>query len=115
MPSRSARARPCPADRAAVPAGTRRCLWVSDIPVASDPDAVLEHIEPGAGLKVPLAKSEPVALLMPSTRTETHLQVRGPARPGDVVTTFKNTVDKVVTEWPSPTHAVARCVNASRR
>ena len=75
-----------------------------DVPVASDPDAVLEHIGPGADLIVPLANNEPVALLMsstlmPSTRTETHLQVRGPARPGDVVTTFKNTVDKVVTEW----------------
>ena len=36
---------------------------VRDMPVASDPDAVLEHIGPGADLIVPLANGEPVALL----------------------------------------------------
>ena len=36
---------------------------VRDMPVASDPDAVLGHIGPGADLIVPLANGEPVALL----------------------------------------------------
>ena len=36
---------------------------VPDMPVASDPDAVLEHIGSGADLIVPLANGEPVALL----------------------------------------------------
>ena len=36
---------------------------VRDMPVASDPDAVLAHIGPGADLIVPLANGEPVALL----------------------------------------------------
>jgi len=36
---------------------------VRDMPVASDPDAVLGHVGPGADLIVPLANGEPVALL----------------------------------------------------
>ena len=50
-------------DRCAKPG---RLTWLSmvlDMPVASDPDAVLEHIGPGADLIVPLANGEPVTLL----------------------------------------------------
>jgi 4-hydroxybutyrate CoA-transferase len=63
-------------------------------PSATSTAAVLEHIRPGTDVIVPAANGEPVTVL-----EGTVSRIQATLTPGAVVTTHKNLVDKVVTEY----------------
>jgi hypothetical protein len=91
----------------------------------TSPEAVLAHVEPGADIVMPNANREPVELVDTLERRTERLLARGDVlrrgqgflvlhattrdggmskirptlTPGSVVTTSKNTVDKIVTEF----------------